>query len=330
MFVKLGVAILFVLAVTLFRIAGAFYGSRRFSAKTKLLTSIGILLGLVGAFTVYPQESAFYKAKRDAVSDPWALCSFKTSYPSSYRIGEVDEMLWQATYGPKADWALYLYKQYFQSGKHTEELKQRLAKKKQDRLTEIRTHPDLKNVRDFLTDYKGDPEADEAREILFDVLERTHAGSKESPPPALLHQLMRSSDSSRITYSVDVAGDTDCPSSAGISSPVGDRLRAAFESLHLQSRAAPGGGSIRARAACVVEQGASYGDKLAHGEIIAVSFAVYLPGNAQPAWIGTVSARSPEKISGLTKDLSHNQGVVTVKTIEELKDSLKPVFRYWE
>jgi hypothetical protein len=117
----------------------------------------------------------------------------------------------------KADWALYLYKEYFQSGKHKGELKQRLAKKKQDRLTEIRTDP-VKNVRDFLTDYKYDPEADEAREILLEVLERAHAGDKESPPPALMHQLMRSRGANRISYPVEVAGDTDCPSSAGIAS----------------------------------------------------------------------------------------------------------------
>jgi hypothetical protein len=89
--------------------------------------------------------------------------------------------------------------------------------------------------------------------------------------------------------------------------------------------------ALRARAACVVERGASYGDNLAHSEVIAVQLAVYLPGQFRPAWTGTVTTHSPQRISGLNKNKGAvgNQEVVTEKTVGELKDSLKSAFRYW-
>lgn len=37
-----------------------------------------------------------------------------------------------------------MYKEHFSFGKHKDELKEHLARKKQDELTEIRTHPDRK------------------------------------------------------------------------------------------------------------------------------------------------------------------------------------------
>jgi len=126
-------------------------------------------------------------------------------------MGEVDDLMWQATYGPKGDWALYLNKEHFGFGKHKDELKERLARKKQDELTEIRIHPGLKNARDFLSAYKSDPEAAEARDILLSVLERTQAGNKESPPPALLRQLFHSGEGNKITYSIEVAENSVCP-----------------------------------------------------------------------------------------------------------------------
>src|SRR5712691_1208006 len=122
--VKLVVVLLFVLALGLFRVARDFYSSTRFTSKTKILITAGIVAALYGGFVVYPEESAFYKAKREAASDPWALVGFRDSHPSSRRMGEVDDLLWQATSGPKGDWALYLYKEHFgYDGKHKEELK---------------------------------------------------------------------------------------------------------------------------------------------------------------------------------------------------------------
>lgn len=43
---------------------------------------------------------------------------------------------------------------------------------KAGRIEKIRTHPDLKKALNFLSTYKSDPEAAEARDILFSVLER--------------------------------------------------------------------------------------------------------------------------------------------------------------
>jgi hypothetical protein len=160
-------------------------------------------------------------------------------------MGEVEDLMWQATYGPKGDWALYLYKEHFGFGKHKDELKERLDRKRQDELTEIRTHPDLKNARDFLINYKSDPEAAEGRDILLSVLERTQAGNKESPPPALLRQLFHSGEGDKITYSIEVAENSDGPNGNSIKSPVGDRLRAAIEAFQLQPQAAPESASIR-------------------------------------------------------------------------------------
>jgi len=210
-------------------------------------------------------------------------------------------------------------------------LKERLARKKQDELTEIRTHPNLKNARDFLINYKNDPEAAEARDILLSVLERTQAGNKESPPPALLRQLFHSGEGNKITYSIEVAENSVCPNANGVRSPIADRLGAAIEAFQLEAQPVPGSGSIRARSGCIVDRGASDGDGLAHGEVIAVQFALYLPGQLRPAWTGILTTGSPQKISGLSKNKTAvgNQEVVTEKTVGELKDSLKAAFRYW-
>ena len=330
MLARLAIGLLIGLAVALLRVAMAFYASPRFTRITKTLATIGIILALYAGFTLYPQESAFYKAKREAATEPYGLCAFKDKYPSSHRLSEVDDLLWQSSYGPKGGFALYLYEKNFPSGRHKEELKQRLAKKKQDDLTALRTRPEIRMARDFLSTYKDAPEAAEAREILFAELERTSAGNPESPSPALLHQLARRSESSRVTYSVEVAEDTDCPNSGGVKSAIEAQLRAALEEFQLQAQPAEGPAAIRARAACLVEKASSYGEGLAHSEIIGVAIELYLPGESKPAWSGTIAARSPVKVSGLGKDVEHNQGVVTARTVDALRDSLKPLFRYWE
>src|SRR5438093_539489 len=102
-FGKLAIGLAIALAMFLFRLAATFYRSPRISAKAKLLTTIGILLALFGGLVIYPEEAAFRKAKREAASDPWALTYFQNKYPMSRRMGEVDDMMWQATYGPKGD-----------------------------------------------------------------------------------------------------------------------------------------------------------------------------------------------------------------------------------
>src|SRR5205823_499540 len=103
--------------------------------------------------------------------------------------GEVDDLLWKATEGRQAGWALYLYKEHFPSGKHKNELPQRLQQIKQKTLAAVRSGQDLEAARNFLIDYKTDPEAPEVRNILFHVLEQGHRGNEQSPPPAVLRRL---------------------------------------------------------------------------------------------------------------------------------------------
>jgi hypothetical protein len=92
----------------------------------------------------------------------------------------------------------------------------------------------------------------------------------------VLRQLFHSGEGNKITCSIEVAENSDCPNGNSIKSPVGDRLRSAIEAFQLQPQAALDSGSIRARAACIVERGGSYGDGLAYGEVISVQLAVYL------------------------------------------------------
>src|SRR6185436_728291 len=120
---KIGIALAIAVAVFLFRVALAFYSSSRFTAKAKVLTTAIIFLSLYGGFVVYPEESAFYKAKRVADSDLYELTHFQSKYPSSHRMGEIDDKLWKATSGPKSDTALNLYKEHFRFGRHKDELK---------------------------------------------------------------------------------------------------------------------------------------------------------------------------------------------------------------
>src|SRR5713101_5309132 len=77
------------------------------------------------AFQVYPQEAAFRAAKRAGASSPQLLSSFAIQYPDSYRIGQVDDLLWQAASGPDGNCALSLYQRVFPYGKHTVEAKRR-------------------------------------------------------------------------------------------------------------------------------------------------------------------------------------------------------------
>ncbi len=77
------------------------------------------------AFQVYPQEAAFQAAKRAGASSPQLLSAFAIQYPDSYRIGQVDDLLWQAASGPDGNCALSLYQRVFPYGKHAVEARQR-------------------------------------------------------------------------------------------------------------------------------------------------------------------------------------------------------------
>ena len=81
------------------------------------------------AFQVYPQEAAFQAAKRAA--SPQLLSSFAIQYPDSYRIGQVDDLLWQAASGPDGNCALTLYQRVFPYGKHKVEARQRPTRQEQ-------------------------------------------------------------------------------------------------------------------------------------------------------------------------------------------------------
>ena len=91
----------------------------------------GILVAGYLAFQVYPQEAAFQTAKRAGASSPQLLSSFAIQYPDSYRIGEVDDLLWLAASGPDGNCALTLYQRVFPYGKHTAEAKQRITQPEQ-------------------------------------------------------------------------------------------------------------------------------------------------------------------------------------------------------
>jgi hypothetical protein len=83
------------------------------------------------AFQVYPQETAFQAAKRAGASRPQLLSSFAIQYPDSYRIGQVDDLLWQAASGPDGNCALSLYQRVFPYGKHMVEARQRPTRPEQ-------------------------------------------------------------------------------------------------------------------------------------------------------------------------------------------------------
>ena len=328
---RLAIKLAVVLAVAVGGVILAFLRSPRFSGQTKAMTVAAFLLALYLGFVVYPDEKAFREARREGRADPWAYVNFKNGHARSRHLGQIDELLWKASYGEKGDWALYLYDHYFYDGRHGGEVKQRLLRKKQRELDAIRATPDVKKARNFLADYKFDPEAAEAREILFTALERSGAGTKESPPPALLHKLARMSAGNRILYSVTVADDGECPGLAGAALPVSKRLEEAMQAFALTAQPAPDGGSIRARIGCVARKGATYGDTPARAELIAVSLQVYPPGAETQAWLGAVAAQSPRTVSGLRKDdAAYSQRAVTAATTGELAKSLQSAFRYWD
>lgn len=94
----------------------------------KWLLTVVLLLALYALFQIYPQEAAFHEAKRSGEANPQLLSSFALRYPDSYRIGEVDDLLWRATSGPQGECALYLYQQVFPYGKHAQEASRRPAR----------------------------------------------------------------------------------------------------------------------------------------------------------------------------------------------------------
>src|SRR2546430_16231547 len=90
------------------------------------LGRVGIAVILVAgylAFQVYPQEAAFQAAKRAA--SPQLLSTFAIQYPDSYRIGQVDDLLWQAASLPDGNCALSLYQRVVPYGKHTAQAQKR-------------------------------------------------------------------------------------------------------------------------------------------------------------------------------------------------------------
>ena len=89
------------------------------------LVTLGVLVAIYLAFQVYPQEAAFRAAKQAGAASPQLLSSFAIRYPDSYRIGEVDDLLWQAASGPEENCALSLYQRVFPYGKHAAEAKRR-------------------------------------------------------------------------------------------------------------------------------------------------------------------------------------------------------------
>ena len=91
----------------------------------------GLLVASYLAFQVYPQEAAYQAAKQAGASSPQLLSSFAIHYPDSYRIGQVDDLLWQAASGPDGNCALSLYQRVFPYGKHTVEAKQRPTRQEQ-------------------------------------------------------------------------------------------------------------------------------------------------------------------------------------------------------
>jgi hypothetical protein len=93
----------------------------------KLAIAVLLVAGYL-AFQVYPQEAAFRAAKRAGASSPQLLSSFAIQYPDSYRIGEVDDLLWLAASGPDGNCALSLYQRVFPYGKHTAEAKHRTTR----------------------------------------------------------------------------------------------------------------------------------------------------------------------------------------------------------
>ena len=96
-----------------------------------LLVVVGYFVVGYLAFQVYPQEAAFQAAKRAGAFRPQLLSSFAIQYPDSYRISQVDDLLWQAASGPDGNCALTLYQRVFPYGKHTAEAKQRPTRQEQ-------------------------------------------------------------------------------------------------------------------------------------------------------------------------------------------------------
>lgn len=320
-----------VIGLVVAAIRGAIWLLRHASNTTIISSALGLIGVSLGILIIVPQETDYRRLAQNPETSLYRYTAFLKKHPHSYRLGSVDDLLWNWAAKMEAPGPANQYLDTFPNGRHAAELKSLIASRKASQLAALRTKPDPKMAAQFMRWFPDAPETAEVRRILIAAVEQRGAGT---PPPAIFRRLIESFPSGKVPYSIvafeNNAGESDTHI-RDFAQEIRNRLTIAFRAFGVIIEEKKEDAAIRVEGAVFLDkahsyQGANGGDHGAHPEMARAQFSIYLPGEKQPVWTGTLEAQSPDVYG----KYAPAQSDVQVNMLISFRQALQQAFRYWD
>lgn len=305
-------------------------GERPLIPLLRPLLTLALAVAAVTQFKPLPEEERAYLAFIASPSRSRAV-GFAQSFPRSTRLPEIEDYLWESTVASPSKDAHQAYLRAFPKGRYRSEAKSALADAEVDALlARLNRAAAIK----FVVDNPNSPRLSEVRTALFNDLMVSAAPSELAPPVSLLRRLWTSCPTGKVPTRIEGFNDKDYRQA------IESKLKQALRTAGLDLTLVNGDAMIEVDGEDGLNRNFSYSkfsfaSSGPYGEFVRATVSLRF-GNGEPAWTGSMSAKSPSSVSyttyrigsGSPIDTGPSQHDVHSQTIPLWEQALDPLFRY--